>query len=251
MSTASSIQISHGVNPRDSKAIQIQLKLEIGPTGQWEISQARVVNSVVEAQAKPLNPIKTPGPNSRPTSSLGQRVTQPTQVWQARSSSAQPSRASSQPSQASQSPTPESPILKKTPKDPSDKKAPEDLLKALTFATLRRLGSDTSHEVQIAGDATKWLLRLCDGRSLLLPVVCPCGSSVLRGEDDEAQAMVVAVGVSSPTRSEQWCDDDNIVDSMFEDLGISARVEGDIIHGSADCRLLPIGWGEGGQEGSR
>lgn len=61
----------------------------------------------------------------------------------------------------------------------------------LTPATLLRLGSNTSNEVQIAGDATKWLLRLRDGRSLVLPMVCPCGSGVMLGVNEMGQVLVM------------------------------------------------------------
>uniref|UniRef100_A0A2N9GTP0 Endonuclease/exonuclease/phosphatase domain-containing protein n=1 Tax=Fagus sylvatica TaxID=28930 RepID=A0A2N9GTP0_FAGSY len=68
----------------------------------------------------------------------------------------------------------------------------------LTSATLCCLGSDTTNEVQIAGDATKWLLGLRDGRSLVLLVVCHCGSGVTPGIDDMGQAIVTINGRDTP-----------------------------------------------------
>jgi hypothetical protein len=82
----------------------------------------------------------------------------------------------------------------------------------LTSATLCCLGSDTTNEVQIAGDATKWLLGLRDGRSLVLPVVCPCGSGVTPGIDDMGQAIVMVNGRDSPEVFERWSDEDDVAD---------------------------------------
>lgn len=96
MSTASFKKNFHEANPRESQvAIQIQLNLMIGPTSQWEVSKAQVINLDTEAHAKDknLNHPMTKGPTPRPNSTIGQRVTQPTQMWRARSPLDQPSEA--------------------------------------------------------------------------------------------------------------------------------------------------------------
>ena len=80
--------------------------------------------------------------------------------------------------------------------------------------TLCRLGSDTSIEVQIAGDATKWLLRLRDRRSIVLPVSCLCGAGVMQGSDEMGQAMVATEEGMTLESLEGCCDDESMVDSM-------------------------------------
>ena len=80
--------------------------------------------------------------------------------------------------------------------------------------TLFRLGSDTSIEVQIAGDATKWLLRLRDRRSIVLPVSCLCGAGVMPGSDEMGQAMVATEEGMTLESLEGCCDDESMVDSM-------------------------------------
>ena len=87
--------------------------------------------------------------------------------------------------------------------------------RALTSTLLRRLGSDTSYEVQIAGDATKWLLQICDGRSLVLPVVYPCGLGVTPSPKDMVQAIVTVDEGDTPKISERWSDDECVVDPLL------------------------------------
>ncbi|GMY33413.1 hypothetical protein FCV25MIE_28655 [Fagus crenata] len=137
-------------------------------------------------------------------------------------------------------------------------KAPEDLSRVLTSTTLCCLGSKTSHEVQIANDATKWLLCLCDGRSLVLLVVCPCGSGILHSENEVGQAMVAMEGGSTLECSERWCDDDSVVDFLIKDLCLVTGVEGDQNIGLGEQSLMwvepiavfyPLGRGKEDEKG--
>ena len=93
----------------------------------------------------------------------------------------------------------------------------------LTLVTLLRLGSNTSNEVQIAGDATKWLLRLRDGRSLVLPMVCPCGSGVMLGVNEMGQVLVMTE--RGGDYSKGWCNSESVVDSMIEDMDPTSGVD--------------------------
>ncbi|GMY33008.1 putative invertase inhibitor, partial [Fagus crenata] len=90
----------------------------------------------------------------------------------------------------------------------------EEAPRALT--TLRRLGSDTSTEVQLSGDSAKWLLRLRDGRSIVLPAACFCGSVLEQRHEDGDQAIVATDGGMSSASSEGWYDGESRVDSLIE-----------------------------------
>ena len=177
----------------------------IGPTGEWNVSQAQIINhnstspKVVNQTPKATVPL-------RPKPKEAQKAQKaPTQIWRAQST---------QSAQSTREPSP-------SPKpDPTKALADEKnhYTCALTPTTLRRLGSDTSTEVQIVGDATKWLLWLRDGRSIVLSVSCLCGAGVTPGSDEMGQAMVATEGGMTSESSEGWCDDESVVDSMVEAL---------------------------------
>ncbi len=193
----------------------------IGPTGEWNVRQAQIINhndtspKLVNQTPKAMAPL-------RPKPKEAQKAQKaPTQIWRAQST---------QSAQSTREPLP-------SPK-PDSKEASADEKNsfgcALTPTTLRRLGSDTSNEVQIAGDATKWLLRFHDGRSIILPVSCLCGAGVMPGSNKMGQAMVATEkGVTSKS-SEGWCDDKSVVDSMVEALDAQNDALGLPISGSTE-----------------
>ena len=114
-------------------------------------------------------------------------------------------------------------------------KDPKASQRALLSATLRRLGSDTDNEVQIAGDATKWLLRLRDGRSLVLLVACLCRSRVTQGAEDMDQAIVTVYDGDTPEIFENWSDEDSVADSVMD-----STLEA-LTHGEVEQMTPPIG----------
>ncbi|GMY39078.1 heterogeneous nuclear ribonucleoprotein Q-like [Fagus crenata] len=152
------------------------------------------------------------GPTNAASSDAGQKISKPNQprpnqklVWRPRSiSSAQTSREPSPSPRNDPTPSIE------TVKDP------ETSQKALLSATLRRLGSDTENEVQIAGDATKWLLRLRDGRSLVLLAACFCKSGPMHGIEDLDHAIVPVYDGDMPEIYENWSEEDSVVDSVMD-----------------------------------
>jgi hypothetical protein len=126
-------------------------------------------------------------------------------VWQARSlQSGHSSREAS--------PSPKQPLEVSQ----VDEKKPAELSCELTSNTLRRLGSDNSTEVQITGDATKWLLRLRDGRSIVILAACLCGSDIAQDCVELDKALVATDGGETPASSEGWFDDESVVGSMVE-----------------------------------
>ena len=118
-------------------------------------------------------------------------------------------------------------------------KDPEASHKALLSATLCRLGSDTENEVQIARDATKCLLRLRDGRSLVLPAACFCRSGVKHGTEDSDQAIVPAYDGDTPEMSENWSEEDSVVDPVMDSaLETYAEVEQMTPHAGEQSPLM-------------
>ena len=219
-------KISKEVNTRGSIAqIVLQLNLVYGPTGEWEVHQAQIMNSSTGAQANtakqnPSHPKQTAPPQKvvdpvRPKHTHKEAHKAPTQVWRARSLKS---------GNSSREPSPSPTIAPEA--SPVDEKETTELACALTSNTLRRLGSETSTEVQIAGDATKWLLRLRDGRSIVLPAACLCGSGIAQDSGEMGQALVATDGGVSPKSSEGWCDDESMVDSMVEALETTGEVYG-------------------------
>jgi hypothetical protein len=212
-----SVTISKEVNPRGSIQLVLQLSLVTGPTGEWEVHQAQVIKPSTEAHSNipkpntshpkhPAQPRKPVDP-VRPKNKYKEAQKAPTQVWRARSlQSGQSSREAS----PSPKPTLEASQV--------DEKKPAELSGELTSNTLRRLGSENSTEVQIAGDATKWLLRLRDGKSIVIPAACLCGSDIAQDRAELDKALVTTDGGETPASSEGWFDDESVVDSMVEAL---------------------------------
>lgn len=150
----------------------------VGPIGNWEVSQAQILNYTANAQGQaPHGRQPTHGAQTKHNSMvLGPKhkaAQQVSQVWRARNSNSDKPHL-----KPSLSPT------TKSAESVVEEKPLERFSHALTTTTLRHLGSDTSIKVQIASDATKWLLRLWDGKSMVLPVVCPCGSGVTPRNDE-------------------------------------------------------------------
>jgi hypothetical protein len=197
----------------------LKINLVLGPFGNWEVSQAKLVNPSVGAQFIPKPPTHQGAQTqqqihhgAQPTKKLPVHV----EAHKTHGSKIPPKwRARPTPSgQTSRDPSP-SPQT-----DPSlsieSVKDPEDSQRALLSTMLRRLGSDADNEVQIAGDATKWLLRLRDGRSLVLSVACLCRSGVTHGSEDTDQTIVPVYDGDTPEISENWSDEDSVADSVMD-----------------------------------
>ena len=205
-----------------SVELYLKVVLGVGPEEKWAVKWAGVMDQPNGASVSIEDPVgrrgdtnilfdggpSRTGPSNVVSSDAGRKISKPNQpkpiqklVWRPRSiSSAQTSREPSPSPRTDPTPSIE------TVKDP------ETSQKALLSATLRRLGSDTENEVQIAGDATKWLLRLRDGRSLVLPAACFCKSGPMHGID----AIVPVYDVDTPEISENWSEEDSVVDSVMD-----------------------------------
>ena len=202
-----------------SVELYLKVVLGVGPEEKWVVKWAGIMDQPNGASVSSEDPNilfeggpSRTGPLKVVSNDAGRKISKPNQpkqiqklVWRPRSiSSAQTSREPSPSPRTDPTPSIE------TVKDP------ENSQKALLSATLRRLGSDTENEVQIAGDANKWLLRLRDGRSLVLPAACFCKSGPMHGIDDSDHAIVPVYDGDTPEISENWNEEDSVVDSVMD-----------------------------------
>jgi hypothetical protein len=222
--------------PRASQVeLMLKINLFLGPSGNWEVSEAKIIDPSVGAQpiiqpvaqqshqgAKAKQQVHHGAHHVEAQKTHGSKIP-PKREWRPRSiSSTQTSREPSPSAQTSREP----PLSPRTDPTPSLNLATDAEDSQMLSATLRRLGSDTENDVQIAGDATKWLLRLRDGRSLVLPAACFCRSGVMHGTEDSDQAIVPVYDGDTPEISENWSEEDSVLDSVTDSaLETYAEVE--------------------------
>jgi hypothetical protein len=174
--------------------IRLQFKICIGPSGKWEVEEAKIVDHEPVRQARPSHVpltknVERPGSTQsqaqvQPGASrhCQQGFTKPKTFWRPVTPSAVTSGLVNGPDPQAHS-SPKSQKLLET--DGTHERHGHGCDNAIVvFEKITDGDGDgeesnmkpiVGEECLISGDATKWLLRLRDGRNLVLPLMCHCG----------------------------------------------------------------------------